>query len=108
MLVGLAWNVTIIDSLASDHWPILLNINISGTPGIIPFRFDKFWLTHPDFQANIQSWWKEVVIPTGTPMYRFQQRLKNLKQHLKAWNKSTFGNIFQAQDNLNQQIQSLQ
>jgi hypothetical protein len=41
-------------------------------------------------------------------MYRFQQRLKNLKQHIKSWNKSTFGNIFQAQDNLNKQIQSLQ
>jgi hypothetical protein len=41
-------------------------------------------------------------------MYRFQQRLKNLKQHLKAWNKATFGNIFQAQENLHQQIQGIQ
>ena len=41
-------------------------------------------------------------------MYRFQQRLKNLKQHLKTWNKSTFGNIFQAQENLKQQMQTLQ
>ena len=29
-------------------------------------------------------------------MYRFQQRLKNFKQKLKHWNKSTFGNIQQA------------
>jgi hypothetical protein len=108
MLDGLAWNAMIIDSPGSDHWSILLTINISGTPGRKPFRFEKFWLTHPDFQANIKLWWKEAAIHTGTPMYRFQQRLKNLKQHLKSWNKSTFGNIFQAQDNLNQQIQSLQ
>ena len=29
-------------------------------------------------------------------MYKFQQRLKNFKQWLKHWNKSTFGNIHQA------------
>jgi len=98
----------IVDSPGLDHWPILLSINISETPGRKPFHFDKFWMTHLDFQANIKSWWKEAAIHTWTPMYRFQHRLKNIKQHLKAWNKSTFGNIFQAQDNLNQQIQSLQ
>jgi hypothetical protein len=81
MMDGLAWNATVIDTPGSDHWSILLSINISGTPGRKPFRFEKFWLTHPDFQANIKLWWKEVAIPTGTPMYRFQQRLKNLKQH---------------------------
>jgi hypothetical protein len=41
-------------------------------------------------------------------MYKFQQKLKNLKQHLKSWNKSTFGNIFQAQMLLDQQMQTLQ
>jgi hypothetical protein len=61
----------------------------------------------PDFQANIKLWWEEAAIPTRTPMYRFQQRLKNIK-HLKSWNKSTFDNIFHAQDTLNQQMQSLQ
>jgi hypothetical protein len=108
MLDGLAWNATVIDTPGSDHWSILLSISISGTPGRKPFRFEKFWLTHPDFQANIKLWWKEATITTGTPMYKFQQKLKNLKQHLKAWNKSTFGNIFQAQEILNQQIQDLQ
>jgi hypothetical protein len=27
-------------------------------------------------------------------MYKFQQKLKNLKHTLKLWNKHTFGNIF--------------
>jgi hypothetical protein len=83
-------------------------MNISGTPGRKPFLFEKFWLTHPDFQENIGLWWKEATITTGTPMYKFQQKLKNLKQHLKSWNKSTFGNIFHTQEILNQQIQDLQ
>jgi len=63
---------------------------------------------HSDFQTNINTWWEEAAIQTGTPMYWFQQRLKNLKQHLKTWNKSTFGNIFQVQENLKQQMQTLQ
>jgi exonuclease III len=108
MMDGLAWNATVIDTPGSDHWPILLTLNITGTPGRKPFRFEKFWLKHPDFQTNIKTWWEEAAIQTGTPMYRFQQRLKNLKQHLKSWNKSTFGDIFQAQENLKQQMQTLQ
>jgi hypothetical protein len=32
----------------------------------------------------------------GSPMFRFQQQLKNPKQQIKIWNKSKFGNIFQA------------
>jgi hypothetical protein len=84
ILDGLSWNAMVIDILISDHWPILLTVNISGTPNINHFHFDKFWLTHLDFQENIKKWWEEVTIQTGTPMYRFQQRLKNLKQHLKS------------------------
>jgi exonuclease III len=49
MLDGLARNTTVIDTPGSDHWPILLSINISGIPGIKPFRFEKLWLTHPNF-----------------------------------------------------------
>jgi exonuclease III len=65
MLDGLAWNATVIDTQGSDHWPILLSINISGTPGRKPFRFEKFWLTHPKFQANIKLWWEEALSQQG-------------------------------------------
>jgi len=37
-------------------------------------------------------------------MYQFQQRLKHLKAHIKQWNQTTFGNIFQAQKALAQEI----
>jgi len=42
MMDCLAWNATVIDTLGLDHWPILLSINISGTPGKNPFCFEKF------------------------------------------------------------------
>jgi hypothetical protein len=53
-------------------------------------------------------WWKEATIPFGSKMYCFQQRLKNFKQCLKLWNKQTFGNIFEAQQQLNEQMRLLQ
>jgi hypothetical protein len=41
-------------------------------------------------------------------MYRFQQNLKNLKQILKLWNKKTFGNIFDSQKQLSEQMGAIQ
>jgi hypothetical protein len=33
MMDGLAWNATVIDVAGSDHWLILLTLNITGTFG---------------------------------------------------------------------------
>jgi len=40
-------------------------------------------------------------------MYKLQQKLKNLKEKIKQWNRFTFRNIFQAQDALEQEMQKL-
>jgi exonuclease III len=85
----------ILPKAGSDHWPIALQIAIETTPKFKPFRFEKFWLTHPDFQQLAKTWWNQSEADQGTKMYRFQQRLKNFKQMLKHWNRNTFGDIFQ-------------
>jgi exonuclease III len=103
-----AMESTILNRTGSDHWPIQLWLDVPATPGKKPFRFEQFWLDHPDFQANIQRWWKEAEIPHGTKMYRFQQKLKNLKQTLKSWNRHTFGNIFESQKQLMEQMNEIQ
>jgi len=41
-------------------------------------------------------------------MFQFQQKLKNLKQVLKIWNQTQFGNIFEHRKKLEQQMCSLQ
>ena len=41
-------------------------------------------------------------------MFRFQQKLKNLKHILKHWNQHTFGNIFAAQEKLREQLGEIQ
>jgi exonuclease III len=85
----------ILPKAGSDHWPIALQIAIETTPNFKPFRFEKFWLTHPDFQQLAKTWWNQAEADHGTKMYKFQQRLKNFKQMLKYWNRNTFGDIFQ-------------
>jgi hypothetical protein len=72
------------------HW------HQSSKNHFLPFRFEKLWLTHPEFMPMIKNWWSSTHPLGFSKMYRFQQKLKLLKQHLKIWNKSTFGNIFLA------------
>lgn len=86
----------ILPKTGSDHWSVALQIAANTTPTPKPFRFEKFWLTHPDFQHLAATWWKQAEVDHGTKMYKFQQRLKNFKQMLKHWNWNTFGNIFQS------------
>jgi hypothetical protein len=81
---------------------------VPATPRKKPFKFEQFWLDHPDFQAKIQDWWREAEVSHGSKMYRFQQKLKNLKQILKLWNKKTFGNIFDSQKQLSEQMSEIQ
>jgi exonuclease III len=72
MMDGMAIESSILNRTGSDHWPIQLWLDVPATLGKKPFRFEQFWLDHPDFQANIQGWWKEAEIPHRSKMYRFQ------------------------------------
>ena len=67
------WNIesTIMQLFSSDHWPINLNINLQTPATNRPFRFEKFWLKHPNFMAKVKQWWQETEHFSGTIMYRF-------------------------------------
>jgi mannosylglycoprotein endo-beta-mannosidase len=108
MLEGIAMEGNILNLSGSDHWPIQLWMDVPATTGKKPFRFEQFWLEHPDFQANIQKWWKEAEVQRGSKMFKFQQKLKNLKHILKQWNRLTFGNIFTAQEKLREHLGEIQ
>eukprot|EP00253_Pinus_taeda_P018385 PITA_18385 len=70
----------------SDHWPISLTTTIQGMPRNKPFRFEKFWLDHPDFIQLVGKWWQEPVEIRGTKMYKLQGKLKHIKNRIKEWN----------------------
>ena len=52
--------------------------------------------------------WKSFVPPKGSKMYQFQQKLKFPKRHIKNWNLSLFGNIFQEKNILEQKMADVQ
>jgi exonuclease III len=98
----------ILPKAGSDHWPLALNLDTGEIPKYKPFRFEKFWLSHPDFQQLAKSWWAQAEIDHGSSMYKFQQSLKNFKQLLKHWNKNNFGNILQSIRNIESKLVEIQ
>ena len=98
----------ILPKAGSDHWPLGLQLNMGEPPRYKPFRFDKFWLSHPDFKSLAKSWWEQAKIEHGTCMYKFQQRLKNFKQKLKLWNKECFGHITQSIKTIESRLEEIQ
>jgi ribonuclease HI/exonuclease III len=98
----------ILPKAGSDHWPLALQMDLGEPPRYKPFRFEKFWLAHPDFQRLAKSWWEQAAIDQGSCMYRLQQRLKNFKQSLKYWNKNSFGNILQSIKDIENKLEGIQ
>ena len=65
--------------MVSDHWPVELMWSGMGSHIKNPFRFEQFWLEHPDFDEKINMWWEELSEGEEPSMYKFQQKLKDLK-----------------------------
>jgi ribonuclease HI len=83
--------VNTISKLRSDHFPILLDFQLSMTSFASQFKFMKMWSLHPSCKDVISDSWNSVVV--GCPMFVLSQKLKSLKAKLKTWNKECFGNV---------------
>jgi exonuclease III len=103
-----ALEANILPKSGSDHWPIVFCLDPGLPARPKPFRFEKFWLTHPNFDQLARTWWAQAEIDHGTHMYKFQQRLKNFKQLIKRWNKTTFGDILLRKREIESQLEELQ
>eukprot|EP00253_Pinus_taeda_P023386 PITA_23386 len=106
--LGGDFHASILPQGGSDHWPIMLQWTRPGKHCNRPFRFEAFWSTHPDFKEVVRAAWKSFTPPAGAKMFQFQQKLRHLKQVLKVWNKTQFGNILETRKKLEQNMCSLQ
>jgi len=106
--IGGEFIASILPYSGSDHWPIALHWNRPGSNTKRPFRFEAFWLSHPDFYEFVKASWLKFNPTDGTKMSIFQRKLKRLKGEIKSWNNSIFGNIFKAKDRLNQDMKDIQ
>lgn len=105
---GITVESDILPSGGSDHWPISLIVEIQGTPRNKPFRFKKFWLEHPNFLTMVGKWWSEPLEEIGSKMFLLQKKLKIIKNRIKEWNKTVFGNIFQEKIILENKLEQIQ
>eukprot|EP00253_Pinus_taeda_P006750 PITA_06750 len=55
-------------------------MEVSSTPRNRPFRFEKFWLDHPNFQEMVKNWWSEPLEHSGSKMFNLQKKLKIHKE----------------------------
>eukprot|EP00253_Pinus_taeda_P028175 PITA_28175 len=104
---GTVLESNILPSGGSDHWPISLMVEIPGKPRNKPFRFEKFWIEHPNFLTMVEKWWSEPLDEEGSKMFILQKKLKNIKLRLKDWNKTVFGNIFQEKEIIEQKLEQI-
>ena len=98
----------ILRAVGSNHWPICLEWGRLGEFVKRPFRFEKFWLQHPDFQRLVKEWWVGFQGVEGSCMYVFQQNLKHINECLKKWNRESFGHITLEKRKLEQQLEDIQ
>lgn len=102
------FEASILPSLGSDHWPISLSFDIKEVPKNRPFRFKLSWLRDPTFLDKVKYWWQSSNIQGRNRMHTFQLQLKHLKNEIKIWNKTHFGNIQTSMSNLQDRMKQVQ
>ena len=94
----------------SDHCPILLSTDPRERKPPKPFRFEQMWFTDPSFPTLINESWKalEQIPSASSSLSRFPRRLDTLTEHIKAWSKNHFGNLFQRKTCLLARLRGIQ
>lgn len=92
-----AWTLTYPNTMVwplvmqtSDHVPCLIKTATTVPKGKI-FRFENYWMQHPDFMQVVQHAWS-LPVETQDVAKRISAKFKNLRRVLKAW-QSTVSNL---------------
>lgn len=78
-----------------------------GNPRNKPFTFEKFWLNHPNFIHLVEKWWHEPLDIKGTNMYKLERKLRYIKNKIKEWNVTEFGNIFKEKTIIEEKLEQI-
>ena len=73
----------IVHNSSSDHKLVVLTMGKLENQGPLPLRYNSIWDSKEYFGKQIKDSWKKSV--TGSPQYVWENRLKNLRMHLKNW-----------------------
>lgn len=88
-----AWTLTYPNSFAyplvmetSDHVPCVISVS-TAIPKHFLFRFENYWLHHPEFFNVVQNSWGYDP-PLSDPAKFLTAKFKNLRAALKEWKRS--------------------
>jgi hypothetical protein len=62
---GFEMEANVLEISSSNHWHVQLWMDMANSLKKRPFRFEKLWLTHPEFQENHHQWWEDADISHG-------------------------------------------
>jgi hypothetical protein len=75
----------------SDHTPLLLSLGEKGkSKKEPPFQFELGWLIKDRFFEVVAEVWKKEIRGTS-PMQRWQNKIRRLRQYLRGWAKNMNG-----------------
>eukprot|EP00253_Pinus_taeda_P024741 PITA_24741 len=75
----------LIHASASDHKPVILNLDKGRNLGPLPFKYNKIWDLQDDFRSLIKNQWAKEV--NESPYYVWETKLKALRSVIKQWAK---------------------
>lgn len=85
------WRCKALPRICSDHSPLLGFAFQSLRHARAPFRFQTILKSHPTFMLMVEESWKGQLV--GAPPFVFTNKLKRLKETMKVWNRTVFGDI---------------
>lgn len=86
----------------SDHCPVTLECG-DWEHKRSNFKFENWWLKVEGFKELVHSWWNEFIAE-GCPDYKLNVKLRMLKQKLKDWSKTTFGEMTNKKNSLLEEL----
>ncbi|GJV98261.1 RNA-directed DNA polymerase, eukaryota [Tanacetum coccineum] len=90
----------------SDHRPILLKEN-GYDYGPTPFRFFHHWLEMDGFNTFVENTWKNSPMVGNNALLSLMNKLRNLKNQIRIWNKSNSGTRKNDQLRLKKQLEEI-
>ncbi|KAL8472997.1 hypothetical protein ACS0TY_030000 [Phlomoides rotata] len=85
-------SATVLARAASDHHPILLHCALTSQHVPRPFKFQTPWTLDSRFLDVVRLSWSQPL-QASDPITMVICKLRRLKQTLKLWNKTEFGNL---------------
>jgi len=74
----------------SDHTPLLFSTNNLSSSYQPQFKFELGWLLRDGFCEMVRDVWQSTLVE-GSPIERWQAKIRRLRQYLRGWAKSVSG-----------------